>query len=181
MGYTTEFRGSMRITPTPAPALVAYLGALASTRRMRRQLDEIYGVEGEFFVEGVGFMGQQHDPTVLDGNQPPRPQPGLWLQWVVQEAELMWDESEKFYEYVPWLVYVYREILYPLGYRLDGTIEWRGEEWEDTGVITADGSPVLRATGYPPQHCATPHGTFVQFYHTCWLPQYAEAPLPDHP
>lgn len=149
MGYTTEFQGKLTISPPlPAP-LVKYINQMAETRRMKRNLPAHFGVEGEFYVEGTGFSGQDHDATVIEYNTPPSTQPSLWLQWNISEdgTTLAWDENEKFYSYVTWLAYLYKQILLPLGYELSGSIKWRGEEFDDTGEIQVGGAVVSTSDG----------------------------------
>src|SRR3990167_3228949 len=115
MGYTTRFTRSWTITPPLSPAMKEFLTKLANTRRMKRRLPEtIYGVEGEYFVDGVGHRGQDDDDTVLDSNTAPSTQPGLWF---------------------PWVQYLIQHILAPNGYVLNGTVKWKGEDRKDTGRI----------------------------------------------
>ena len=137
MGYTTDFRGSFEITPKLSNEDRIFLTKLAQTRRMQRKLDSKYGVEGEFFVDGAGDFGQDEDKSITDYNRPPRTQPSLWLQWIPNEdgSELEWDGNEKFYSYIEWLQYLITNIFKPKGYKLNGTVEWRGEDWDDTGSI----------------------------------------------
>lgn len=158
MGYTTDFQGHLEIhPPLPAP-LVQYINKLAHTRRMMRSLPAHFGVDGEFYVGAGGFKGQSVDASVVDNNRPPSTQPSLWLQWVISEdgTKLEWDGSEKFYSYVEWLAYLYKEIIAPLGHTLGGTIRWRGEDFDDVGKIivdqfylTADGHTAIDCTPDP--------------------------------
>lgn len=64
-------------------------------------------------------------------------QPGLWCQWTPNEdgTAIVWDEGEKFYEYIPWIQYLLDHFLKPWGYVLNGTVNWEGEESGDIGVI----------------------------------------------
>jgi hypothetical protein len=64
-------------------------------------------------------------------------QPGLWLQWVLNEegTELSWDGSEKFYNYIEWLQYLIGHFFEPWGIKLNGEIEWVGEDSSDKGKI----------------------------------------------
>lgn len=74
-------------------------------------------------------------------------QPGLWCQWTIGDEDgvptddvqsvrtICWDGNEKFYEYVNWLKYIIHHFLKPWGYKLNGSVEWRGEDWSDTGKI----------------------------------------------
>lgn len=137
MGYTTDFSGSFKVTPTLSTQNHEFLTKLSQTRRMARKVDAKYGVEGEFYVEGEGYRGQDDDDTVIDFNRPPRTQPSLWCQWIPTEdgTEIVWDEGEKFYEYVAWIEYLIRVILAPRGYKLNGTVYWYGEDRGDNGII----------------------------------------------
>lgn len=143
MGYTTSFNGEFEVTPTLKAEDRLFLKALANTRRVKRDVVG-YGVEGEFFVDGKGYMGQDDDGTVVDGNNPPSTQPGLWLQWVPNEAgtAIEWDGGEKFYEYTAWLVYIIKNILEPRGYVLNGIVGWQGEDSGDEGELTVNNNIV---------------------------------------
>lgn len=138
MGYSTDFYGSLDITPAPSSELKTFVSALNKTRRVKRAVDPMYGIEGEFYVHGKGFMGQDSDDTVVNPNQPPSTQPGLWMNWNIDSGELEWDGGEKFYNYIEWLSYLINNVFAPLGYKLNGQISWRGEDNSDIGVIKAD-------------------------------------------
>ena len=64
-------------------------------------------------------------------------QPGLWCQWVPTEdgTAIVWDEGEKFYNYVEWIKYLLNNFLKPWGYTLNGEVDWSGEENGDLGKI----------------------------------------------
>lgn len=138
---------------------VKYLKAFSESRRMRRNsliaeklrdpkrisVGLPIGKEGEYFVGGRGFFGQDDDDSVVDHNKPPITQPGLWCQWVPSEdgTSIQWDGGEKFYKYVEWLKYLIKNFLSPWGYELNGRVEWEGEERSDTGAIFVDGNIVM--------------------------------------
>jgi hypothetical protein len=96
------------------------------------------GTEGEYFIGGIGFMGQTEDDSVINGNAPASTQPGLWCQWIISEdgLRLEWDGGEKFYYYDEWLGYLIANFFDPLGYVLNGSVEWQGEDYNDFGTIT---------------------------------------------
>lgn len=109
MGYTTTFEGSIEILPPLNPSEVEYLRKFATTRRMHRS-------GGPYFVDGLGFMGQEDGPDeVYDHNQAPPDQPGLWCQWVPSDdgAIIEWDEGEKFYYATEWMAYIIDHFLRP--------------------------------------------------------------------
>ena len=152
MGYSTDFNGSLSFNKPVEQNIIDYLDKFNKTRRMKRdpeKIKEIFpnwkelclngklGVEGEFFVGGLGYYGQDGDESVLDHNCPASTQPGLWCQWEIDEhGNLAWDGGEKFYNYEEWLNYLIDNIFAPLGYVLNGEIEWQGEEYDDFGIIS---------------------------------------------
>jgi hypothetical protein len=151
MGYTTSFRGKAEINPPLTAAQILYLRKFCNTRRMKRDpvlalqlpdplgkaLNMPIGDEAGYFVGGTGHSGQDRDLSVLDFNQPPVGQPGLWCSWDVTDdgRYLQWSGAEKFYDYVEWLRYLVEHFFSAWGCVLNGEIEWRGEHREDTGVI----------------------------------------------
>ena len=150
MGYTTTFDGQFDLNKELDSETYEFLNKFASTRRMGRLgLDEKFGVEGEFYVDSDGFMGQDKDDSIIDYNRPPKTQPGLWCQWVPNEdgTAIIWDGGEKFYEYVPWIKYIITKILAPKGYKLTGEVTWQGEEDYDFGKIVIKDNKVTIKNG----------------------------------
>lgn len=150
MGYTTDFTGQFTLDRPLDDDTFTFLQKLSKTRRMKRALGPEYGVEGEFYVDGSGFHGQDHEPSVLNYNEPPATQPGLWCHWTPTDDRLAleWDGGEKFYYYVEWLEYLVKTILAPRGYVLNGEVHWSGEEEGDIGLIRVRDNVVVaqRAT-----------------------------------
>jgi hypothetical protein len=157
MGYTTDFWGELTITPALTPEQVKYIQAFNKTRRMKRDPDRLarmydvdplvgptFGIDGEFYVGGEGDFGQDRDDSVVNYNDPPRSQPGLWCQWTVNDegTQLYWDEGEKFYDYVDWLEYMIEKFFVPWGKKLDGVIDWDGEDSDDRGRIIVQANAV---------------------------------------
>ena len=100
MGYTTNFEGNVKTDKPVSKEIYDLINGLAKTRRMKRNITG-FGVEGEFYYDPKSFAvcGQSWDDnTIEDSNKPPRTQPSLWLQWVVQPDRhtIEWDGSEKF-------------------------------------------------------------------------------------
>ena len=144
MGYTTEFEGKFNLNKKLDDDTFKLLNGLATTRRMKRNV-EGFGNEGEFFIDGLGFCGQDNDITVIDVNKPPTTQPSLWLQWIPTEDKMSieWDGNEKFYHSLEWIKYLIDTILKPRGYILNGTVYCQGEEENDTWNITIDENEVI--------------------------------------
>ena len=136
MGYSTNLFGILKFNKQLTLDDKTFLEKLANTRRMGRNVDEKYGVEGEFYVDGTDDTYGE-SANIIDHNTPPKTQPGLWLQWIPTEDGwgLEWDGNEKFYDYVEWLQYLIDKVLGTKGYLLNGEIEWEGEDREDSGKI----------------------------------------------
>lgn len=151
MGYTTEFQGEFELNRPLSESQCAYLVKFSETRRMKRDpekaklisdpLREVVnlpiGEDAEYFVGGVGVMGQDRDESVTDINSPPKSQPGLWCKWMPNEAgtAIIWNQGEKFYDYVDWISYIISHFIEPWNLILDGDMKWFGEDPRDTGII----------------------------------------------
>lgn len=179
MGYTTDFEGGFEFSRPLTSDEKNYITKFNNTRRMKRNVEklyelfkgehgnpflpkeETYGNDGEYFVGGNGFAGQDKDDSIVDYNTPPgqldflttnynerwtqndlrtregKCQPGLWCQWTTDEngTHLMWDGGEKFYNYVEWLKYLINHFFEKWGVKLNGEVYWKGEDGEDMGKI----------------------------------------------
>jgi hypothetical protein len=102
------------------------------------------GTDGEYFVGNDTAFGQGDDESVVDHNQPPRTQPGLWCQWVPTKDGLgiEWDGGEKFYDYTEWLKYIIANFLELWGHTLSGSVIWQGEQTGDVGTIVVEDNVV---------------------------------------
>ena len=148
MGYTTDFDGEVKTDRPVDDKTYELINGLNRTRRMKRKI-EGYGVEGEFYVDPDPLScGQDFEnPNVIDSNNPPSTQPGLWLQWKMMDDRqtIEWDGGEKFYAYTDWMEYIIDKILAPAGYKVNGTIAWSGEEVGDNGeIIVVDNIVTVR-------------------------------------
>lgn len=155
MGYTTYFDGRFNLNKAMDDDTYNLIKNLARTRRMKRDVNKLeklgcgkvedFGEEGEFFVKNDGCFGQSKDESIIDYNTPPITQPGLWLQWIPTEDRLglKWDEGEKFYNSVEWIVYLIEKILEPKGYIVNGRVEAQGEDPDDKYCITVTDNVVL--------------------------------------
>ena len=162
MGYTTYFSGAFEFDKPVTDELRDYINKFCDTRRMIRDNDtikELYpnwkelcfngelGEDGEYFIGGGGFFGQDRDDSIIDYNSSGS-QPGLWCQWIIEDNELVWDEGEKFYEYVEWLRYLIEHFFAPSGYTLNGTVYYDGEDSDDFGKIVVVDNIVKVGRGY---------------------------------
>ena len=79
MGYTTEFDGSVSLSPPLNAYEIAYLRKFAASRRMDR-------TRGPYFVDGSGPFGQGHDgeqgdPLVRARRDPGETHDPRWYGW----------------------------------------------------------------------------------------------------
>ena len=144
MGYTTDFNGQFKINQPLDDDTYNLLVGLNNTRRMKRNVSQTYGIEGEFYVEGSGDFGQGREDNIIEYNTPPKTQPGLWCNWVPTEDRnyIEWDGGEKFYNYIEWIEYLIEKILAPKNYILNGEVRWSGEDPSDNGVIIINNNTV---------------------------------------
>jgi hypothetical protein len=145
MGYTTELFGRFNLDKPLSKDHAAYLVQFSKIRHMRRNTDDLLdkdhpiretvglplGIEGEYFVSDDEYIG------LIDYNDNPSTQPGLWCQWCPTEdgEGIEWNGAEKFYDYTEWLEYLINHFLNVWGYTLNGEVEWRGERGDDVGKI----------------------------------------------
>lgn len=164
MGYSTDFFGKFEFNKPVEPWLIEYVNKFCETRRMKRDNDKIkelfpnwknlcfngeLGYDGEYFIGGTGMMGQGCDDSIMDYNHPAFTQPGLWCQWIVTKdgKYLEWDGGEKFYNYMEWLDYLVCEFFHPMGYILNGSVKYQGEDYDDFGTITVTDNVVTIEEG----------------------------------
>lgn len=107
------------------------------------------GPDGAYFVGGGKDFGQQHDQSIIDYNDPPEGQPGLWCQWVPTKdgKGIEWNGAEKFYNYEEWLEYIIENFLISWGYTLNGEVEWYGENRDDIGKIIVTDNEISTKEG----------------------------------
>lgn len=151
MGYQTDLDGAWKVTPPMSPEHIAYINKFTETRRMKRDVKKAallpdpireavglpIGYEGQYFVGGTGYAGQDRDASIIEYNEQPTGQPGLWCKWEVSKdgTTISWNGCEKFYDYVEWIQYLIDNFLTLWGYTLNGSILWQGEEIQDRGEI----------------------------------------------
>jgi hypothetical protein len=94
------------------------------------------GLEGGYFVGGLGFAGQDLDASVVDSGTPPAGQPSLWCPWAptMLDGGIGWvgDGSDS---YVEWLEYLIAHFLRTWGYTLHGWLPFQGDYAEDAGTL----------------------------------------------
>lgn len=103
MGYDTAFDGKVTVKPPLNEHEIAYLTAFSRSRRMEWRT-------GPYRVDG-----DDSDPDVINGDEPPSEQPGLWCKWVPVEngTAIAWNGEEKFYFATEWMRYLIDTFLRP--------------------------------------------------------------------
>lgn len=104
MGYTTDFSGRFKITPTLKEKDKKYLITFSNTRRMKRDVNILqklyngeygfnneYGNEGEYFCKDDGQSGQSKDESIIDYNTPA----GQLNSKDYSDFNKYWKENEK--------------------------------------------------------------------------------------
>lgn len=141
MGYSTDFDGEFSLNKTLSKEIKEFLTVFSRTRRVKRNVHEIFGIEGEFHT----LLDSKLQNNIADDNKPPSTQPGLYCQWKPSEDgnSIRWDGGEKFYNYIEWISYIINKILAPNGYVLNGSVDWYGEDRSDSGTITVKDNRVF--------------------------------------
>lgn len=97
MGYTTDFNGTVTVTPPLNPAEMEFLRAFANSRRMRRP-------DGPYSTRDYDYRDLGPDAY----NESPVGQPSLWCDWepTADGTGIEWNQTEKFYDADVWMRYV---------------------------------------------------------------------------
>ena len=154
MGYTTYFNGGIFIDPPLENDLIEYINAFCSTRRMQRDVQKLeefykgkYGWENSYGIDGEYFIGGDSDyldKSIININNPPSTQPGLWCQWVITDdgEYIEWDQGEKFYKSPEWMQYIIDNFIAPKGHICNGEIYATGEDSEDVWYLVVKDNKV---------------------------------------
>ena len=116
----------------------------------------------DFGQYGFG-RGRQPQDEVLDFNEPPEGQPGLWCQWIPTDdgSAIVWNGGEKFYHAPEWMAYLIDHFLregaqasqspavderlkrFTFNHVLEGQIFAQGEDPDDRWVLVVRASQVF--------------------------------------
>lgn len=152
MGYTTDFYGSVSVSPPLNSDEIQYLKKFNETRRMEC-------MQGPYYVDRGGAFGQDHGPDIFNYNSPPRGQPGLWCNWTPTDdgTAIEWDGGEKFYDAELWMQYLIDHFLRPgafanlpflqKNHTVNGTIDAQGEDSDDRWQLVVEDNKVRVRTG----------------------------------
>ena len=101
---------------------------------------------GAFVFDKALTKGQQKEleDVVSQENVEFRGESLRYCQWIPNEegTALEWDYGEKFYQYIEWLEYLVEAFFKPEGVKLNGTVQWQGEETGDVGKIVVKNNKV---------------------------------------
>jgi hypothetical protein len=101
------FAGTVAVEPPLNEHEVAYLRRFAGTRRMYRR-------NGPYYT-GRGSFGEEDEADIIDHNEAPPEQHGLWCHWRPTEdgTGIEWDGAEKFFAADGWMSYLISTFLKP--------------------------------------------------------------------
>ena len=158
MGYTKEFKGVFKFNHPPSEYMIKYINSFSKSRRMKRDVELIksndpdwekysfkgnLGIEGEYYIKDNEYFFDNKDPSIINFNIPPKTQPGLWCQWIINEnGDLCWDGVEKFYNYIEWLRYLIDNFFVKENLILNGKVEFQGEYDDDKGTIEIEDNKI---------------------------------------
>jgi hypothetical protein len=118
MGYTTEFRGRFTTDKEMSPQLAKSI---------------------------LDFSEERHHGGNVNAHEG---FPGFWCNWAPSSDRMgiEWNGAEKFYDYDAWLQLIMDRFLKPAGITLSGSVQYRGEDFHDVGVleITSEGKAVRK-------------------------------------
>ena len=148
MGYNTDYRGSIEITPCLKEDDKEFLDKFFEIRHMKRDMSKLKGIKkediGKFGKDGCYYLvdDEYDDPTIVDYNNP-ADMPSLWCNLEIYNNEegcfIQWNGNEKSYgindEINNWFDWLIKNFFEPKGYTLNGEMDWRGEDFDDTGKI----------------------------------------------
>lgn len=103
-----DFIGGAGVVPPLNPAEIAYLERFSGSRRMRRR-------SGPYTAESVNYWAPDL-VDVIDLNEPPEGQPGLWCEWTPTPdgRQIVWNHgTNKFTFSAQWLDYLISQFLAP--------------------------------------------------------------------
>lgn len=160
MGYTTSFTGKLSFDKPVDEKTAAYLTAFFKTRHVIRDTNTLsmilksnhinledvtpvmsgiqsVGEQGKFFIKPFDNNKVPYpDISVINDNEPPADCPSLWCDFAISQKEnSLYMLDGKNYAYIKWLKWLINYIIAPAGYKLNGRIEYDGEDWNDHGFI----------------------------------------------
>ena len=115
MGYTTDFEGRLLLSRDLTVKELAEFNKLT-----------------DYEEDSYRAIDPKYDERKLSS----------YMQWETDGMSLYWNDGEKFYDYVEWLKWIIEVFFTPLDVKLNGAINWQGEEIGDVGRIEVKNSVV---------------------------------------
>ena len=153
MGYTTTFTGQFKLDRPLELNHRIYLTLFSTVRHVLRcevktaQLADAARLAANLPLghQSCYYVGASKIGVVSD-NQPPRDCPNLYCQWTPTPdgTVIIWDGSEKFYDYIPWLKFLIAHFFNLWGYVLNGEVKYQGEDSADFGKIIVVNNKVTK-------------------------------------
>jgi hypothetical protein len=142
MSFPCYFRGTVLLDRSLLAHEQAYLEAFAATRHVQCR-EELLVPLADPLREAVGLpVGPEGayavsappvSDAIVDQNQPPAGQPGLWCDWVptVDGTALVCKEGDTGVANVEWIGYLIAHFFQPWGYTVNGRVLWHTDEWPE--------------------------------------------------
>lgn len=150
MGYSTEFRGAIKVSPPLTEQERQYLLDFSKTCHKERK-----GGPYALAAKATGFFA--YSPAEEEKHKQLTGQPGQWCNWIPNEdgTAIVWNGAEKFYDSVAWMIYLIehfigphpkakRELKFLRGHRLDGVILAQGDDMMDRWELVVEDSNARR-------------------------------------
>lgn len=114
MGYSTEFRGQIEVSPPLSKKEREYLLAFNRTRHCRKD-GSPYAVDPPSKKKAQLIGIPYESPEEMDHNRAASGQPGLWCHWIPNQdgTAIVWDGGEKFYDSLEWMQYLIDHFIGP--------------------------------------------------------------------
>lgn len=158
MGYTTWFEGGFTPNKPFKKEFINYINAFSEKRHEPRDVEIIkrsdpdwskHCLDGNLGPYGMYYVGSFNGGIVDRSSVKGYTCPGYWCDWFINEktGAVEWNETENFYEYTDWLIFLIKNFFEPAGYILNGGILWEGEDNEDRGKISVVNNKVSEFLG----------------------------------
>ena len=159
MGYSTDFNGTIKISPNLKELDKEFLDKFFQIRHMKRDMTKLkdisenlikeYGKDGCFYLKDYNNFNEMYDDKTIININDSGDMPSLYcnLEIVEDNGEsfVQWNGSEKTYGVNVengWFTWLIDNFFKPCGYVLNGEMTWQGEEDDDTGTIKIENNIV---------------------------------------
>jgi hypothetical protein len=150
MGYSTTFTGHLDLSTPLNDHQQKFLDYFVNCRQcIYKQLHDNHPIfemikncnlpmKKEYLVSD-----NDHDVKLFNDHTG---KPSLNCDWIVEDNQLKWNENEKFYNYLEWLQYLIDNFFNVWNIKLNGIMDYKGEDLGDCGTIVVNDSIITITT-----------------------------------